>query len=122
MDHSAKQMLLASLTGALMFISVVYLSRRGRLSFRYTIGWICIAMTGILSGIFVLVVEPVAALLGFSAAGLVGLITLAFVVIISVQLSISISGLQRQLRAVAEEVARLAIQDPNHPRPNRGKE
>lgn len=79
-------------------------------------------MTGILSGIFVLVVEPVAALLGFSAAGLVGLITLAFVVIISVQLSISISGLQRQLRAVAEEVARLAIQDPNHPRPNRGKE
>lgn len=115
-------MLLASFAGALMFISVAYLSRRGRLSTRYSIGWICVAIVGLLSGVFVLMAAPIAAFLGLSAAGLVGLITLGFIVLIALQLSISISGLQRQLRAVAEEVAKITIQDPDHPRPNRGKE
>jgi hypothetical protein len=100
-------MLIAAATGIALLIAVVQLSRSGRLSFRYTMGWLGVAVIGVLSGLFVPVVEPVAKALGLSAAALLGLAALLFVSLIAVQLSISISGLQRQLRTVTEEVARL---------------
>jgi hypothetical protein len=102
-----RQMLIAAATGIALLVAVVQLSRNGRLSFRYTMGWLGVAGIGVLSGLFVPVVEPVAEALGLSAAALLGLAALIFVTLIAIQLSISISGLQRQIRSMAEEVARL---------------
>ena len=107
MTSSTTQTLLAALLGIVVVIIVVRLARRGMLSFRYTIGWIAVASTGILAGFFVPLVEPVASTLGLSAAALVAIIALLFFVVISIQLSISISGLQQQVRTLTEELARL---------------
>ena len=100
-------MLIAAVVGIWVAIFVVRLSRQGRLSFRYTMGWLGVAGIGVLSGLFVPLVEPVAKGLGLSSAALLGLAALLFVTVIAIQLSISISGLQRQVRAMAEELARL---------------
>lgn len=107
MTSSTTQMLLAALLGIVVVIIVIRLARRGMLSFRYTIGWIAVASTGILAGFFVPLVGPVASTLGLSAAALIAIIALLFFVVISIQLSISISGLQQQVRTLTEELARL---------------
>lgn len=108
MSFAVRQMLIAGVVGILVVIMVVRLSRRGQLSFRYTMGWIGVASFGILAGLFVPIVEPLANALGLSAAALIGLGALVFITVIAIQLSISISGLQRQVQSLAEETARLS--------------
>jgi hypothetical protein len=93
--------------GLVVLVIVVRLSRRGQLSFRYTLGWIGVASIGILAGLFVPLVEPTAEMLGLSAAALLALVAVVFFMLIAIQLSISISGLQKQHRTLTEEVARL---------------
>lgn len=100
-------MLLAGVVGLLVVTVVVRLSRRGQLSFRYTVGWIGVASFGILAGLFVPIAEPIASTLGLSAAALIGLGALVFITAIAIQLSISISGLQKQIRTLVEEVAQI---------------
>jgi len=107
MSSSATQITIAALIGLALVVVVVRLSRRGQLSFRYTVGWIAVASIGILGGLLVPLAEPVANTLGLSAAALLALLALLFFVVIAVQLSISISGLQKQNQTLAEELARL---------------
>jgi len=100
-------MIIAGVIGLLVVTVVVRLSRRGQLSFRYTVGWIGVASFGILAGLFVPIAEPIANTLGLSTAALIGLSALVFITAIAVQLSISISGLQKQIRTLVEEVAQI---------------
>ena len=93
--------------GLVTLFVVVRLSRRGQLSFRYALGWMAVSALGILAGLFVPLAEPVADALGLSAAALVALLGVVFFVLIAIQLSISISGLQKQNRALAESIANL---------------
>jgi len=106
-SSSATQITIAALIGLALVVVVVRLSRRGQLSFRYTVGWIAVASIGILGGLMIPLAEPVAGTLGLSAAALLALVALVFFVLIAIQLSISISGLQKQTRTLVEEVARL---------------
>ena len=101
------QTLLAALIGIVLVMTVIQLSRRGLLSFRYSMGWIAVASTGILAGLFIPLAEPVASAFGLSSAALLAIIGLIFFVLIAIQLSISISGLQKQVRTLTEELARL---------------
>ena len=107
MSSSATQVLTAAILGLTLVVIIVRLSRRGQLSFRYTVGWIAVASIGILGGLMARLAEPVARALGLSAAALLALLALVFFVLIAIQLSISISGLQKQNRTLTEEVARL---------------
>ena len=104
---AASQTVLAAIMGLIVLVVVVRLSRRGQLSFRYTLGWIAVSALGILGGFFVPLAEPAAATLGLSAAALVALLGMVFFVLIAIQLSISISGLQRQNRELSEKIAYL---------------
>jgi len=106
-SSSATQITIAAVIGLVLLVIVVRLSRRGQLSFRYAMGWISVASIGILGGLLVPLAEPVAKALGLSAAALLALLALIFFVLIAIQLSISISGLQKQNRTLTEEVARL---------------
>jgi len=89
-------------------LAVVALARRGRLSMRYALGWlgvaICIAIAGLGSGL----VTRLSRRLGTSATAL----TLAGVVVaflvLTVQLSITASGLTERVRELAERQAILA--------------
>ena len=107
MSSSATQTLLVALVGLVVVAIVVRLSRRGLLSFRYTIGWVVVASTGILAGLFIPLAAPIASAIGMSAAALLAVVALILFVAISIQLSISISGLQQQVRTLTEELARL---------------
>lgn len=107
MSLALRQSLTAAVLGISVFLVVIRLARRGQLSFRYSVGWLVVASTGILAGVFVPLVEPIAKGLGLSAAALIGLAALIFITVIAIQLSISISGLQRQVQVLAEQIARI---------------
>lgn len=105
MDQSTWQVLLAGVFSILIAGVTYRLGRKGRLSFRYTIGWLALSAVGVFAGIFIPVVSPVADWLEISPAALVAVGAILLLVSICIQLSISISGLQEQNRRLAENLA-----------------
>ncbi len=82
--------------------AVVLIARRGSLSMRYTLGWLFVAACVVASGLFgqlikpaatALDLDPVVLLLGFASVALLCL---------TVQLSITVSGLTELVRSLAE--------------------
>lgn len=91
---------------SLVFVLVVHrLGRHQRLSFRYAVGWMLLGSLGLIAGALVPLAEPIADLLSVSPAALLGLGGMILLLVLCVQLSISISGLQEQVRTMAEEAA-----------------
>lgn len=118
MSLAARQTLIAAVVGILVVLIVVRLARQDRLSFRYTLGWIGVASIGVLSGLVVPAAEPLGRVLGLSGASVLGLTALIALCVISIQLSISISILQRQVRTLTEEIARRDRQEITMKSPN----
>lgn len=95
-----------------IFASVVYLlARRQALTFRYAVGWLALFGLGALSGLLVPLSAPLAELLGVTPGVVVSAVGVLALLAICVQLSISISGLQEQVRVLAEELALSAEQE-----------
>lgn len=107
MKREALQALVAASFGSVLLVIIVRLSRRGLLSFRYTAGWIGVCCIGIFSALFVPIIEPISKLLGLSPSALLALAALTLLLVITVQLSISISGAQKHLQNLTEELARI---------------
>jgi len=107
MTPAASQALVAAAVGITILIIVVKLARKRKLSLRYTIGWLALSFTGLLAGLFVPIVEPLAQLLNLSAAALLGLFASVLCMAIALQLSVSISKLQRENETLSEHLARL---------------
>lgn len=107
MSFSLRQALLIAGTGFLVIGMTAWLVRRKLLSLRYAAGWMFVGGLAVVGSIGTPLVEPIADLFGMSPTGvLLGVATVTFLVI-AVQLSISVSGLQSQLRDVAESAALL---------------
>jgi hypothetical protein len=97
---------LYSASVSLFFIVLVYrLGRKQKLSFRYTVGWMGLGVVGFLGALLLPLAAPVAGVFGVAPAALIGLAAIVLLVALCVQLSISISGIQEQLRKIAEELA-----------------
>ena len=93
---------------AVGFIAHVFrLSRRGMLSFRYSIGWFSIMFLGLLAAPFVVIFAPLAEKLKLTPSALIASISTIAVVIILIQLSVSISGNQRKMDKLVRENALL---------------
>ena len=93
---------------AVGFIAHVFrLSRRGMLSFRYSIGWFSIMFIGLLAVPLAAVFSPLAEKLELSPSALLAAISTIAVVMILIQLSVSISGNQRKLDKLVRENALL---------------
>jgi hypothetical protein len=91
---------------SLCFIFFVYtLARRERLSFRYAIGWMSLFIPGLLATVIVPLITPMSEAFAISPAAMLTMVFLLLLVTICIQLSISISGLQEQVRTLSEEVA-----------------
>lgn len=60
------------------------------------------------------VLGPIANFFGVTTSTAIGLLALLLLVVLSIQLSVSISGLQQQNRRLAEEIAFLTIREPAH--------
>ena len=93
---------------AVGFIAHIFrLSRRGMLSFRYSIGWFSIMFIGLLAVPLAAIFSPLAETLELSPSALLAAISIISVVIILIQLSVSISGNQRKMNKLVRENALL---------------
>lgn len=93
--------------GLMLAVAVVVIARRGILSMRYTLGWLFVATCIMASALLGWLVKPLASaldvdtpvvLLGFASIALLAL---------TVQLSITVSGLTERARTLAEAHALL---------------
>jgi hypothetical protein len=107
--HSmSPEVLQALTTGCLSIFGgslVVILARRQMLSFRYAAGWLVLLLLTALSGILIPLARPLSESLSTTPGILVSGLAIVILVTICVQLSVSISGLQEQVRKLAEEIA-----------------
>ena len=86
-------------------VAIIVLSRRNRISFRYTMGWFTLSVLSAVGGLLLPVIEPLSRKFQLGAFSLVGALAVIVLLSLCIQLSISISGLQRQLRKLNEDIA-----------------
>ncbi|NDC27224.1 MAG: DUF2304 domain-containing protein [Actinobacteria bacterium] len=107
MSQETLQVIEIAVISVMFMVLIAFLTKRQRISFRYTVGWFVVFFISATAGLFVPLVLPIAELLQISTSMVfVGIVVIALL-LISIQLSISISGLQRQLQDLAENVALL---------------
>jgi uncharacterized membrane protein len=106
-SYGLRQALLIAAGGIVLLSLTGVLARKQRISLRYAIGWTMIASFGVVGALLTPLVEPLSKLFGMSPTGL--LLATASVVLLSITilLSISVSGLQTQVRDLAEAHALL---------------
>ena len=90
---------------AVLSAGVIYSSRKQKISFRYTVGWLALFGFMALGGLAGPRIENIASWFDVSPAAFIAAISTFLLLCLCVQLSISISGLQRQLRRVNEDLA-----------------
>ena len=94
-----------AIVASLFAVAVMGLSRRGRISFRYTMGWLTLCLLSAVGGLLLPTIEPLSRKFQLDAFSLVGALAVIVLLSLCIQLSISISGLQRQLRRLNEDLA-----------------
>jgi uncharacterized membrane protein YfcA len=114
MSQGAIQTLIATIAGLILATSIYLLARRGRLSFRYTVGWLVLCLVGITAGASVEIVQPLAEKLKVTPAALLSIGAIFLLLTICVQFSISISGMQEQIRRLTEEAAETKLRLEEH--------
>jgi hypothetical protein len=113
-SQGAIQTLIATIAGLILATSIYLLARRGRLSFRYTVGWLVLCLVGITAGASVEIVQPLAEKLKVTPAALLSIGAIFLLLTICVQFSISISGMQEQIRRLTEEAAETKLRLEEH--------
>lgn len=107
MSATVKQGIVIAIFGIGMLGVVVALVHRRRLSFRFGTGWIAISMAVIASSLLTPIVNPIAQQFSMTGTAVFLLVAVVLLVAICVQLSISVSGLQKGLQDLAEANALL---------------
>lgn len=105
MSAATLQTVFAAIISLVFVLSVYRLGQKQKLSFRYTVGWMLLGVLGVVAGLLTPIAEPIAQRLEVTPAALLGVGAVVLLVTLCVQLSISISGLQEQVRRLAEEAA-----------------
>ena len=107
MSNLGVQAALVTVGGVAMFLIVFELSRRGLLSLRYALGWMGVSVLLVAAGVLLVLVGGLSESLPFTPTGLLAAVGLAFVLLITLQLSISLSGHQEAIRQLSEANALL---------------
>ena len=105
MGITQTQTAVAIIAGVFLISLVQLLGRRGRLSFRYTVGWLVFGLLIIASGVFIPFATSISQVFPLSPSGVFAGSAVVVLTLISIQLSISISGMQEQIRSLVEEVS-----------------
>ena len=103
------QALIVGSCGLLLAVAIVALTRRGTLSLQYGIGWLAVAAALLVSAALLGLIRPVADALGMSPTGLIVGGVGSFLLLVALQLSIAISGLQEAVRDLSESLALLEL-------------
>jgi len=109
MSPESLQIITAAIISIFLGLVVYRLARTKKLSFRYAVGWLSICGLGLFAVVLIPLVKPISNQLRVSPAVFFGLTAAVIFVSICIQLSISISGMQEQIRRIAEEQAHLKI-------------
>jgi hypothetical protein len=107
MSNLAIQSMLVAGGAVAMFSIVFALSRRGLLSLRYALGWMAVSTLLLLVALGIALVGGIDKTLPFTPTGLISAVGLGFVLLITLQLSISLSGHQEAIRELSEANALL---------------
>jgi len=105
MTLSLLHALILALVGALLVCTVFILMRRGLLAIRYGLGWAFIGILAIICAPAIALLEPLASVLGLTVPGLAIAFAVAFLILVALQISITLSGMREQLRTLAEFAA-----------------
>lgn len=94
------------MTGAIaLMVSTVLLVRRRMLSIRYGLGWLTVSLVGFIGTPLLSVASSQVRHLGFTPTGFSLGVLIAFIGLICLQLSISLSGLHRAIQDLSEHAA-----------------
>ena len=115
MSRQAVQILEVTIIAILLGTFILVFARRELISFRYTIGWLGLCAVSLIGALLIPQVEPIANFLKVDPFTVVGGSAFLVLIAICIQLSISISGLQRQLHELNEVVALLRDKVENEP-------
>lgn len=88
-----------------LMISTVVLVRKGLLSIRYGLGWLTVSIVGFVGTPLLGIASSQVHHLGFTATGFSLGVLIAFLGLICLQLSISLSGLHRAIQDLTEHAA-----------------
>lgn len=88
-----------------LVVVALLLARRSLMSMRYALGWIFVAVCIAIGGLFGGLVTPVADVLDIHSTVLIVGVAAGGFLALTVQLSISVSGLTETNRALAESIA-----------------
>ncbi len=105
MDQQRVQTIEIALVAGIFAITIFFLGRRGRLSFRYTIGWLALSALSAFGGFLLPIIEPISERFQLDAFSFVGALAVIVLLSLCIQLSISISGIQKQLQKLNEDFA-----------------
>lgn len=105
MKQQSVQALEAMLLAVVLACGVLFAARKQRITFRYAIGWLTLFGFMALGGLAIPMIEQISEVFKVSPAALISAISLFLLLTLCVQLSISISGLQRQVRKLNEDLA-----------------
>lgn len=109
MNAQVAQVILATGVCLMGIVSVYRLARIQRLSFRYAVGWMLLFGLGVFAGVLLPLTAEISDLVGLSPAALLAFVGIVIFLVISVQISISISGLQENSRLLAERLSQVQL-------------
>jgi hypothetical protein len=105
MSQQVAQALEIGLVAILFTFVILYLAKKQLISFRYTLGWLTLCVVGLCTGPLIPLIKPLANKLQLDAFSLIGASAICILVALCIQLSISISGLQKQVQKLNEDLA-----------------
>lgn len=95
--------LILSITGGLvLLVSTIRLVRRQLLSIRYGLGWLAVSLSAIVGAPLLVLFSGKVSALGFTPTGFSLGVLAVFLGLVCLQLSISLSGVQRALQDLSE--------------------
>jgi hypothetical protein len=106
-SNLAVQLSLVAAGGVAMFALVFWFSRRRLLSLRYALGWMAVSALLLVAALVLALVGGVSESLPFTPTGLLSAMGISFLLLITLQLSISLSGHQEAIRELSEANALL---------------
>ncbi|MBJ7369573.1 MAG: DUF2304 domain-containing protein [Ilumatobacteraceae bacterium] len=107
MSVVTRQALILAASGLMFSVIILVISRQRKLSFRFIVGWLFLGLSIMLSAVFVYGVIPLSDALGLTPATLGLAAGVLIPVGIAVELSVTASRQQNQIRHLVEELALL---------------
>jgi hypothetical protein len=117
MSTGAKQAIILAAGGAALIFVVFLLARRRLMTTRYALGWMLIGLLVVLGAFVTNLVGEIGDVAGMTPTAVFLAVATIVLLAIALQLSISVSGLQSQVRDVAEDQALLEdrVRELEHP-------